>query len=66
MFVICEGEIAEVAILQGPSYGQSMRIGLGGGWNNTFVPRYYFLSEQNKDALTESDIRGGIDGNLFI
>lgn len=59
------GELAEVALLQGPAFGQSMRIGLGGGWNSTLVPRYYFLSERSADALTESDIRASIDGILL-
>lgn len=39
-----------------------MRVGLSGGWNDTLVPRYYFLTEQNRDALTDTDIRGALDG----
>lgn len=56
------GEVAEVALLQGPVYGASMRIGVGGGWNVTLVPKYYFLSENSQDALTDTTIRASIDG----
>uniref|UniRef100_A0A1B6D0F0 Uncharacterized protein n=1 Tax=Clastoptera arizonana TaxID=38151 RepID=A0A1B6D0F0_9HEMI len=59
------GEIAELSLLQGPINQQSMRVGLSGGWNDTLVPRYYFLSEQSRDALTDTDIRGAVDGLLM-
>ncbi|XP_054267632.1 uncharacterized protein LOC128989676 [Macrosteles quadrilineatus] len=59
------GEIGEVALLQGPLSSSQMRIGLNGGWNDSVLPRYYFLQEDNKDALTDTDIRGAVDGLML-
>lgn len=56
------GEVAEIALLQGPLSNNQMRVGLNGGWNDSVLPRYYFLQEDNKDALTDTDIRGSVDG----
>ncbi|XP_046673262.1 uncharacterized protein LOC124362633 [Homalodisca vitripennis] len=59
------GEVAEVALLQGPLRNSQMRVGLNGGWNDSVLPRYYFLNEDNKDAMTDTDIRGSIDGLIL-
>uniref|UniRef100_A0A8D8RA19 N-acetylmuramoyl-L-alanine amidase n=1 Tax=Cacopsylla melanoneura TaxID=428564 RepID=A0A8D8RA19_9HEMI len=58
------GDLAQLALLQGPSqYG--VRLGIQGGWNDTLIPKYYFLREPLKDSLSEADIRGDMDGLLL-
>lgn len=58
------GDLAQLALLQGPSqFG--VRLGVPGGWNDTLIPKYYFLREPLKDSLSEADVRGDIDGLLL-
>lgn len=58
------GDLAQLSLLQGPSqFG--VRLGVPGGWNDTLIPKYYFLREQLKDSLSEADVRGDIDGLLL-
>ncbi|RZF45960.1 hypothetical protein LSTR_LSTR008337 [Laodelphax striatellus] len=59
------GEIAEVVILEGPTDLNNMRVGVTGGWNSTIVPKYYFLNDGKDGAVTETDIRGGVDGFIL-
>nr|CAD7463987.1 unnamed protein product [Timema tahoe] len=55
-------ELAEMVLHQGP-LGQ-MKIGAVGGWNNTFIPRWYFIQSKDdtNNPMTDPDIRGGVDG----
>jgi hypothetical protein len=65
--------LAEVAVYQGPraqSY-ERLRLGPGGKWNDTAVPRAFYMDpwigpqngwEQESWDLTESELRGGLDG----
>ncbi|XP_039275813.1 uncharacterized protein LOC111043364 [Nilaparvata lugens] len=59
------GEIAEVVILEGPTDLNNMRVGVTGGWNSTLVPKYYLLNDGKDGAVTETDIRGGVDGYIM-
>nr|CAD7576110.1 unnamed protein product [Timema californicum] len=56
------GDLAEMVLHQGP-LGQ-MKIGAVGGWNNTGIPRWYFIQSKDdtNNPMTDPDIRGGIDG----
>nr|CAD7429725.1 unnamed protein product [Timema monikensis] len=58
----CRGDLAEMVLHQGP-LGQ-MKIGAVGGWNNTGIPRWYFIQSKDdtNNPMTDPDIRGGIDG----
>lgn len=58
------GDLAQLALLQGPSQS-GVRLGVLGGWNDTLIPKYYFLREQPRDALSEADVKGDIDGLLL-
>lgn len=62
LIAILTGELAEVALLQGPLRNSQMRVGLNGGWNDSVLPRYYFLQEDNENAMSDTDIRGSVDG----
>ncbi|KAL1122270.1 hypothetical protein AAG570_003675 [Ranatra chinensis] len=61
------GLLAEIALLQGPvsSGPDHYKIGVDGGWNDTSVPRYWFLTEQVQDPLTMPRIRGALDGLII-
>ncbi|KAK9507939.1 hypothetical protein O3M35_007695 [Rhynocoris fuscipes] len=58
------GELAYVVVWMGP-LREGMQIGLDGGWNDTIVPKYYFLQDPIPNALTDARIRGSIDGLLL-
>lgn len=58
------GDLAEVALLQGPVLPQ-VAVGAIGGWNSTFVPRWYFLSQRDRFEMTDAEIRGGLDGLIL-
>lgn len=53
------GDIAEAVLRQAPSV---IQVGAGGVWNNSAVPRWYFLSQRERLEMTDAEIRGGIDG----
>lgn len=53
------GDIAESVLLQSP---QTVQVGASGAWNNSAVPRWYFLSQRERLEMTDAEIRGGIDG----
>ncbi|XP_063219801.1 uncharacterized protein LOC134529535 [Bacillus rossius redtenbacheri] len=56
------GDLAEVTLYEGPL--GTMRAGAAGGWNDTQIPRWYFLQDASRrySHLTDTEIRGGIDG----
>lgn len=56
------GDLAEVCIRQGPSYGANVSIGLSGYWNDTYFPRAYYLNKHDLWEMTDSEILAGIDG----
>lgn len=58
------GDIAEAAVRQGVSRS-SITIGASGGWNTTTARRYYFLNRTENLELTDSEIRGGLDGIIL-
>lgn len=58
------GDLAETALLQGPILSQ-VAVGAVGGWNSTFVPRWYFLSQRDRFEMTDAEIRGGLDGLIL-
>ncbi|XP_065347967.1 uncharacterized protein LOC135944740 [Cloeon dipterum] len=60
------GDLAEVVLLQGPrSSYDPMKVGAAGGWNDTSVPRYYFLNLNEDYEMTDAEIRGAIDGLIL-
>jgi hypothetical protein len=62
------GDLAELTLLQGPRYQDSMQVGMSGGWNSTFLPRWYFIRNPDRkaqDQMTDAEIRGGLDGLII-
>jgi hypothetical protein len=53
------GDIAEAVLRQSPA---TIQVGAPGAWNNSAVPRWYFLSQRERLEMTDAEIRGGIDG----
>ncbi|XP_076648482.1 uncharacterized protein LOC143356564 isoform X2 [Halictus rubicundus] len=60
------GDLAEMAVYQGPFKWQNMSLGATGYWNNTMRPTVYYLksSHENFDA-TRAELLGGIDGLII-
>lgn len=54
------GDIAESVLLQVPA--TPVTVGAPGAWNNSAVPRWFFLSQRERLEMTDAEIRGGIDG----
>lgn len=54
------GDIAESVLRQVPA--TPIQVGAPGAWNNTAVPRWFFLSQRERLEMTDAEIRGGIDG----
>lgn len=54
------GDIAEAVLRQVPA--SAIQVGAPGAWNNSAVPRFYFLSQRERLEMTDAEIRGGIDG----
>lgn len=54
------GDIAEAVIRQ--VMFPAIQVGAAGAWNNSAVPRWYFLSQRERLEMTDAEIRGGIDG----
>ncbi|KAH8253542.1 hypothetical protein KR032_005917 [Drosophila birchii] len=60
------GDLAEVALVQVPvSNGNAASVGATGGWNDTVLPHWYFLSQRNNLEATDAEIRGGLDGLIL-
>jgi len=58
------GDLAEVALLQGPRYDK-VSVGVDGNWNSSFLPRWYFLKSNEKLEFTTAEIRGALDGLIL-
>ncbi|CAH0390255.1 unnamed protein product [Bemisia tabaci] len=56
------GEVALMVLLKTPTGLPSMRVGLSGGWNDTCVPKWYFLREPYHETITDTQVRGSVDG----
>lgn len=54
------GDIAEAILRQIPA--DNIQVGASGAWNNSAVPRWFFLSQRERLEMTDAEIRGGIDG----
>ncbi|XP_026835740.1 uncharacterized protein LOC6548421 [Drosophila erecta] len=60
------GELAEVTLVQLPvTNGNAASVGATGGWNDTVLPHWYFLSQRNNLEATDAEIRGGLDGLIL-
>ncbi|XP_037949543.1 uncharacterized protein LOC119680678 [Teleopsis dalmanni] len=60
------GDLAEVALLQVPSSSsETASVGANGAWNNTVMPKWYFLSQRQNMEMTDAEIRGGLDGLII-
>ncbi|XP_068626464.1 uncharacterized protein [Battus philenor] len=66
------GDLAEVVVNQGPRVGassQRMVIGSNNRWNDTILPRDYYLLPQNSSVIdwhfTDAEILSGIDGLIL-
>ncbi|KAH8363756.1 hypothetical protein KR200_007853 [Drosophila serrata] len=60
------GDLAEVALIQVPvSSGNAASVGATGGWNDTVLPHWYFLSQRTNLEATDAEIRGGLDGLIL-
>lgn len=58
------GDLAEVALIQAPN-GDKISVGATGNWNSTALPRWYFLSSNDKLEITTAEIRGDLDGLIL-
>ncbi|XP_023246318.1 uncharacterized protein LOC106647810 [Copidosoma floridanum] len=57
------GDLAELAVYQGPLYESRMYLGATGFWNSTISPRvFYFWHDYDHFDFTRAEIIGGIDG----
>lgn len=54
------GDVAEAVLRQ--VMFPTVQVGAAGAWNNSVVPRWYFLSQRERLEMTDAEIRGGIDG----
>ncbi|TDG49134.1 hypothetical protein AWZ03_004434 [Drosophila navojoa] len=60
------GDLAEVTLVQVPvSPNNVATVGATGGWNDTVLPHWYFLSQRNNLEATDAEIRGGLDGLII-
>ncbi|XP_032529388.2 uncharacterized protein LOC116779252 [Danaus plexippus] len=66
------GDLAEVVINQGARVGasaQKLMVGSSNRWNDTFIPRIYYLFPQNATLpdwhFTDAEILAGIDGLII-
>lgn len=61
------GDLAEVALKQGPTQDPTDKLSIGatGNWNSTALPRWYFLSTNEKIEMTTAEIRGDLDGLIL-
>ncbi|KAK0090898.1 hypothetical protein PV325_000064 [Microctonus aethiopoides] len=63
-FATIAGDLAEVAILQGPQRDQ-YRIGEEGHWNSSVMPKSYFIDGNQDTEFTAAEIRGDLDGLIL-
>jgi len=60
------GDLAEVTLVQVPTTPNNVAsVGATGGWNDTVLPHWYFLSQRNNLEATDAEIRGGLDGLII-
>lgn len=61
------GDLAEVAVYQGPRLKGDLYLGPGGTWNDTMIPRARYMDQRNKGfwQMTDAEARGGIDGLIL-
>ncbi|XP_050666240.1 uncharacterized protein LOC126966310 [Leptidea sinapis] len=65
------GDLAEVVVNQGPRVGaavQHLTIGTNNRWNDTLLPRHYYLFQHNNITdwhMTDAEILTGIDGLIL-
>ncbi|KAH8401986.1 hypothetical protein KR009_009021 [Drosophila setifemur] len=60
------GDLAEVTLVQVPvSSSNAASVGATGGWNDTVLPHWYFLSQRVNLEATDAEIRGGLDGLIL-
>ncbi|XP_067008382.2 uncharacterized protein [Anabrus simplex] len=57
------GDLSEVAVYQGPYL--TFELGLNGYWNDTTVPRAFYLKESGPWDMTAAEINGGLDGLIL-
>jgi hypothetical protein len=58
------GDLAEVAVFQGPRLKGGLYLGPSGTWNDTVIPRVHYMEQRNNRLwqMTDAEARGGIDG----
>jgi hypothetical protein len=60
------GDLAEVAVYQGPRLQGDMYIGPDGKWNDTAIPRVRYMNQTVGGGdlwqMTDAEGTGGIDG----
>jgi hypothetical protein len=58
------GDLAEVAVFQGPRLQGDLYVGPAGKWNDTAIPRAQYMDQGNGGLwqMTDAEARGGIDG----
>ncbi|PNF34286.1 hypothetical protein B7P43_G16547 [Cryptotermes secundus] len=61
------GDLAEVAVYQGPRLKGDLYLGPGGTWNDTKIPRVHYMDQRNGGfwQMTDAEARGGIDGLIL-
>ncbi|XP_013175932.1 PREDICTED: uncharacterized protein LOC106124033 [Papilio xuthus] len=64
------GDLAEVVVNQGPRVGASaqlMTVGSNNRWNDTLLPRDFYLLPQNSNdwQFTDAEILAGVDGLIL-
>ncbi|XP_017878386.1 uncharacterized protein LOC108623985 [Ceratina calcarata] len=64
-FATLAGDLAEVALIQGPTSGDQLSVGVDGVWNSTALPRWFFLNSDENFEMTAPEIRGDLDGLIL-
>ncbi|XP_078046275.1 uncharacterized protein LOC144474824 [Augochlora pura] len=63
-FATLAGDLAEVALIQGP-IREKVSVGGTGHWNSTALPRWHFLDSNETYEMTTAEIRGDLDGLIL-
>lgn len=56
------GNTADMILSLGIISDINQAVGLRGGWNDTFNPKWYLLQSKNIKYLTDVELRGALDG----
>ncbi|XP_021940956.1 uncharacterized protein LOC110840320 [Zootermopsis nevadensis] len=61
------GDLAEVAVYQGPRLQGDLYIGPAGNWNDTEIPRVRYMDQRNQGLwqMTDAEALGDIDGLIL-